>query len=102
MIKIFGEKHYLLLSLISNIVAISQSYASYKIFVFKTPGNILSEYIKCYGVYGVTFVSGLLLMYIFVDKLGIGAVVSNIIITLLLTVISYIGHRNFTFRQSDK
>ena len=100
LIKLFGEEHYLLLSIFSNIVAISQSYTSYKIIVFKTKGHILKEYIKCYGVYGITFLAGLVLMYIFVDKLSISAVASNIVVTLLLTIISYLGHRNFTFHNS--
>ena len=47
-ILVFGEKNYLILNIICNIIAITQSYFCYKFFVFKTKGDYLKEYIKMY------------------------------------------------------
>ena len=35
---IFGQKHYLLLGIFSNIIAVTNAFLCYKYFVFKTKG----------------------------------------------------------------
>lgn len=94
-----GDKHYLLLGVLCNIIIITNAYICYKIFVFKTKGNIIKEYLKCYSVYGLSMALGLALMYVFVDIIGIKAVFSNIIVTLMLTVVSFLGHKFFSFAK---
>ena len=46
-------------SLISTPLNITVAYFGYKIFVFKTRGNYLIEWFKCFGVYGVGMLPGL-------------------------------------------
>ena len=46
---LWGNKvHYLLLSVLVNIAAITNAFLCYKLFVFRTRGNWLKEYLKCY------------------------------------------------------
>jgi putative flippase GtrA len=57
-------QHYLYLtviaaSIISTPLNITVAYFGYKIFVFKTRGNYLIEWLKCFGVYGVGMLPGL-------------------------------------------
>jgi putative flippase GtrA len=40
-------------------VAITESYLAYKFFVFRTKGNYLREWLKCFAVYGSSMVPGL-------------------------------------------
>jgi len=47
-------------SLISTPLNITVAYFGYKVFVFKTRGNYLIEWFKCFGVYGVGMLPGLL------------------------------------------
>jgi putative flippase GtrA len=47
-------------SLISTPLNITVAYFGYKFFVFKTRGNYLMEWFKCFGVYGVGMLPGLL------------------------------------------
>ena len=47
-------------SLISTPLNITVAYFGYKFFVFKTRGNYLIEWFKCFGVYGVGMLPGLL------------------------------------------
>ena len=47
-------------SLISTPLNITVAYFGYKLFVFKTRGNYLIEWFKCFGVYGVGMLPGLL------------------------------------------
>ena len=47
-------------SLISTPFNITVAYFGYKFFVFQTRGNYLIEWFKCFGVYGVGMLPGLL------------------------------------------
>ena len=99
LIKIFGPKHYLLLGIPSNIIAVTNAYICYKFIVFKTKGNIIKEYLKTYSVYGVSMLCGFIFMYLFVSIFKQDAIISNIIVTLILTVISFLGHKYFSFKK---
>lgn len=99
LIMICGEKYYLPLVILSNIISITNAYICYKFFVFKTKGNILKEYIKCYTVYGLSMLCSILLMYVFVDLFNLNAIASNIVITLMLTIVSFLGHKYFSFNK---
>ena len=101
LIKLLGENHYILLAVVSNIISITNAYICYKLFVFKTKGNILKEYLKCYVVYGLSMLLGLLLLYVFVDIAGLNPVIANIISVLLLTIVSFVGHRYYSFKNKS-
>ena len=96
---IFGQKHYLLLGIFSNIIAVTNAFLCYKYFVFKTKGNFFREYFRCYLVYGAGMLSGMAEMYLCVSILGFDAIYSNLAITGINFIISYIGHKYFSFHS---
>jgi putative flippase GtrA len=49
-----------LASILSTPLNITVSYLSYKFFVFRTKGNYLGEWFKCFAVYGTGMIPGLL------------------------------------------
>ncbi len=49
-------------SLLSTPLNITVAYFGYKLFVFKTRGNYLIEWFKCFGVYGLGMLPGLLVL----------------------------------------
>ncbi len=51
-----------LASLLSTPINITIAYFGYKFFVFRTRGNYLAEWFRCFGVYGVGMLPGLLLL----------------------------------------
>lgn len=51
-----------LASLLSTPVNITVAYFGYKFFVFRTRGNYLAEWFRCFGVYGVGMLPGLLVL----------------------------------------
>jgi len=57
---------YMLASVLSNVIAITAAYLGYKWFVFKTKGNYLREYLRCYLVYGAAFLITLALLPVLV------------------------------------
>jgi putative flippase GtrA len=48
-----------LASILSVPLNISVAYFSYKFFVFRTKGNYLAEWFKCFAVYGIGMIPGL-------------------------------------------
>jgi putative flippase GtrA len=49
----------ILASILSTPLNITVAYLGYKFFVFRTKGNFLSEWIKCFAVYGTGMIPGL-------------------------------------------
>ena len=91
------QVNYIVLLIPTNIVAITNAYFCYKFFVFKTKGNYLKEYLKFYIVYGSALLLNFLLMPLFVEIFGIPPLVSQGVILFFTIIISYIGHKFFTF-----
>jgi putative flippase GtrA len=89
----------LIVAILSNILAISMSFLTHKLFVFKTKGNWLREYLRAYCVYGVSASVGILILLIFVKLLNIQFWLAQGLVILLTVIISYIGHKKFTFRN---
>jgi len=96
---LFSAKiHYMLLLIVSYVLAITNSYISYKVFVFKTKGNVLKEYIRFYFVYGASLLINLILMPILVEICHIHPLIAPILLLVITVIISYIGHKNFSFK----
>lgn len=94
--------HYLILLIISNILSITNAYIGYKIFVFRTKGNYLNEYLRFYVVYGLALLLNLILLPLVVELFKINPVIAQAIIMFINVVFSYLGHKNFSFRLGEK
>jgi putative flippase GtrA len=90
--------HYLFILSLSYIISITNAYIGYKLFVFKTRGNILREYFRFYLVYGVSFIFNLAMLPLFVETLRINMYVAQAIVTLITILASYVLHKNFSFK----
>ena len=92
--------HIVLIALIANILAITMSFLTYKIWVFKTNGNWIIEYCKCYFIYGGLALLNVALNWFFVDIVNLSIWISQAISIPIAVVISYLGHSRFTFKSS--
>ena len=100
---LWGDKvHYMLLTIPVNIAAITNAFLCYKIFVFRTKGNWLKEYFKCYLVYGTGTLAGMGLLWLLVSLFKINPAVGNVIATGLVVIGSYFGHKYFSFGSTSK
>lgn len=101
-----GSYSYLLAAVLGNIVAITVAFLGYKWFVFRTRGHYLREWIRCVGVYGSMMVIGLIGLSILVPILRhhlarpvLAPYVAGAIMTGAGVVISFLGHKNISFRR---
>lgn len=94
-----GRDHVVFVGVAANICAITMAFFTYKVFVFRTKGNWLVEYLRCYLVYGGSAAMGIGLLWLAVDGLGLPFWMAQGLVVLVTVVVSYLGHSRFTFRR---
>ena len=87
--------------ILANILSISMSFATYKIFVFQTDGNWIQEYFRSYLVYGGMAIFSIIFLEILVGQLHFSIWLAQALIIIVGVLISYLGHKNFTFKQDS-
>jgi putative flippase GtrA len=85
---------------LANIVSISISFLTYKVFVFKTKSNWVPEYLRCYLVYGHIVLIGMFIIWVMVDFLRMPFWISQALALMITVFFSYIAHGRFTFRKN--
>jgi len=101
-----GSYSYMYAAILANVIAISVAFLGYKWFVFRTRGNYLVEWIRCFGVYGSSALIGLAGMPILVPILRhalrnpeLAPYIAGAILTVVTVLFSFVGHKKFSFRQ---
>jgi putative flippase GtrA len=88
-----------LIGLLVNGMTISMSFATYKIFVFKTQGNWVIEYARSYISYGGMAVIGTFILIFLIDFIGIEIWAAQALSMLTTVILSYYTHKKFTFKR---
>jgi putative flippase GtrA len=83
---------------IGNILSITFSFLTYKIFVFKTKGNWLIEYLRAYSVYGFIAIFGIFCLWFMVEIILLPFWLSQGFIIILGFLLTFFLHKNFTFK----
>lgn len=83
---------------LGSILSISMAFVTHKLFVFRTKGNWLSEYLRCYLVYGGGALVGIALLFLFVEILAVEFWLAQLWVILIGVAVSYLGHSRFTFK----
>ena len=101
-----GSYNYIYSALLAYVIVISVAFLGYKWFVFRTKGNYLIEWIRCFGVYGSSVVISLVGLPILVPILRHvlrrpeqAPYIAGALLTIVSVVFSFFGHKNFSFRQ---
>ena len=96
---------YMVANVGASVFAITVAFLGYKLFVFRTRGNYVREYLRTYVVYGGSTLLSLALLPVFVAVLG--ALIANQVlvpylaqaITMPIAVLSsFYGHKRYSFR----
>jgi putative flippase GtrA len=89
--------HYLVVVLLSWPIAVLNAYLGYRYIVFRSRGSILREFPRFSLVYVVTLVVNLALLPIALHVLPLNIYVVQALLTVLVVVCSYLGHKYFSF-----
>jgi putative flippase GtrA len=101
-----GTFSYMYAAVAGSFVSISVAFLGYKWFVFRTSGNYLREWIRCFGVYASSALIGLAGLAILVPILrprlrnpGQASYVAAAIMMGVTVLISFVGHKNISFQR---
>ena len=91
---------------VSTPVAITVAFLCYKHFVFKTKGNYLKEWLRCFAVYSVSFPMGLVILpaatHLF-QRVALthayAPFLAGIVNSLIIACYSYFAHKKFSFKR---
>jgi putative flippase GtrA len=97
---------YMVAGLLGSVTSITVAFVGYKLFVFRTKGNILKEYLRCYVVYGTSTVVNLALLPVLVAVLNLcvespvySPYIAGAILTGATVIMSFFGHQQYTFAR---
>ena len=93
---------YMSAMVLSLILAVTSAYLCHKYITFKSEAkgkDIIAEYFRFSTTYIVTICLNLVLLPAFVEIFHIHPKIAAAIITLICTVISYLGHSRFSFKK---
>lgn len=100
-----------LASITATPIGVTMSFLTYKTFVFRTKGNYLKEWLRCFAVYGSATIPGLFILPVLTKLLqsiallrGIAPYLAGALVMGGTTIYTYLAHKNFSFsrRNSDK
>ncbi len=94
-----GFGHYPALVL-TYVFAILCAFVLYRTLVFRVKGHVLRDLMRFSLVYVAAFFINLVLLAVFVTGLGWPALASQCLIVFVTTVLSWFGHRRFSFRRT--
>lgn len=91
--------HYQVIVAVAWALSVINAFACYKFFVFRTRGHVWRELARCYVVYTAALAAQMAGMWVLVEGGGLHPVVANILVTFIVVVISYLGHKLFSFKK---
>lgn len=94
--------HYMVIMVFATIVNITNAYICHKLFVFKTKGNVIKEYLRYYVVYSVPIGIGFIFFPVCIEVLKMNFYVAQALLTFITMFIAYFGHKHVSFKGNNK
>jgi putative flippase GtrA len=92
--------------IVSTPICITVAFLCYKHFVFRTKGNYLKEWLRCFAVYSVSFPMGLVILPAATQLFQRSALthpyapfLAGIVNSILIACYSYFAHKKFSFKR---
>jgi putative flippase GtrA len=95
---VFG---YLVSLYLSYAVAVSLAFLLHRRFTFRVKGNVLVDFVRFVGVYVVSLAVNSVVLPLLVEIAGLHPLIAQGIALVITTLISYVGHKWFSFRRSS-
>jgi len=99
-LAVVGESRYWLALLMSHVIATTLAFVLYRRFVFQVEGKVLRDYLRFQLVYLGALSLNALLLFALVELLGFSPLPSQAICLVVIAVVSYLGHKFFSFYRS--
>lgn len=94
--------HIVAIGAIANVVCITEAFIAYKLFVFRSRGHWLAQYLRCYVVYGGNALIGIAGLWLLVDAIRVPFWIAQGGLMIVGIAVSYAGHDRFTFDKARR
>jgi len=75
------------------------SFLLYRFLVFKVTGKVIKDFFRFVAVYLIPLGANTIALPLLVSVVGINVYLSQTLIVVFSTVVSYLGHKYFSFRR---
>jgi putative flippase GtrA len=93
---------YLLSLACSYAIGISVAFVLYRRLVFKVQGQVVRDFARFVTVYAVSIGINAVVLPVLVEVVGVPPVLAQAVVVLITTLLSFVGHRTFSFRRDDE
>jgi len=83
----------------SYAVATTLAFVLHRRFTFRARGSVALDYLRFQIVYVVALAVNTILLPVLVELVGLEPIVAQACIVVLTTILSYVGHKFFSFRR---
>ena len=91
-----------LLSLVgSYAIGISVAFVLYRRLVFKVQGRVVRDFVRFVTVYAVSIGINAVVLPVLVEVAGVPPLAAQAVVVLITTLLSFVGHRSFSFRRDE-
>jgi putative flippase GtrA len=91
--------HYTILLVITHVISVLFAYGLHRRLVFRVQGNVLGDLMRYWSVHLSALGVNLVTLPLLVAVVGLGVLVAQALSIGFTAVISYIGHKYFSFRR---
>jgi len=95
-----SEHSYLIIQWITWAISVPFGAFTLKYFAFRAEGSYLRQALRSYLVYLPTQIVASLFLTLFSLVLGLHPLLGQLFTIFIVTIISYLGHKYFTFKQA--
>lgn len=82
---------------ISSVVGITNAFICHRLFTYRSKGHVVLEYFRFYLVYGVQLGINFIAFLFLVQRFHTNAYLTQAVLSILLTLMSYWGHKHVSF-----
>jgi len=93
--------HYMVATVFSQLAPIPVAFPAYRRFVFESHGRLRGDLFRFMIVWGTGMIAPIAAAPLFVEGLRMNPVVAQIVITVVVAISSFLGHRFFSFRRAS-
>ncbi len=96
---VFIGLNYLISNTVATIIGVIHSYIWNRLYTFKSNNNVKKEIPKFISVYLISYIIGMITLYVFKDIFNISPYIAGLLNLVITTLISFFGHKYFSFRR---
>src|ERR1019366_8993354 len=96
---LLGQKLYLVALVCAYIVATLIAFVLYRFVVFRVRGHVLADLWRFVTVYLMALAVNLVVLPVLVELAHLPVLLAQALIVLVTSVMSWVGHKHFSFRR---